>query len=313
MNNLKKILLVGLIASPLLLVSQSTQAACSWGEPGKELTQSMTFGNVIVQRDTPVGSVVASVNLPEYAGGEVLFRCDTAWVYNAKNVLFTTLSSYGNTVYDTNISGLGIRITLTTRAVPSTGDFLKDQGVFIKGGTIELIKTSTGSVGAGNLTTGDAAYFFASQDPTYRAVLRLTGSNTITPVACSVSNTVINVSLDDAVYSDFSGVGSTAKPKDFNIGLNCDAGTNVKLTLDGNAAGPAGVLALNAGSNQAKGIGIQLVKSAAPVALGTPLDFGTATSAGDMQLPLIARYYQTEASITGGTTNTTATFTMTYN
>jgi len=49
------------------------------------------------------------------------------------------------------------------------------------------------------------------------------------------------------------------------------------------------------------------------VALGTVLDFGTATFAGLMQLPLTARYYQTAAPIVGGAANSTAIFTMTYN
>ena len=260
LNKKIKALLLCLIASPLLLVSQSTLAACSWADTGKQITVKVTFGTVIVQRDAPVGSIIASVQSGAFNGEATLFICSDAWVLVNEPTLFTTISSYGNKVYDTNIPGVGIRISGASSAIPYNLNYVGSSAVFISNRTVELVKTSAGSVGAGSLNTGDIAKAYAQAEPTYRTLLALTGSNSIIPVACSVKNTVINVNLDDAVYSDFSGVGSTAKSKDFNIGLNCDAGTKVKLTLDGNAAGPAGVLKLNAGANQAKGMGIQLVK-----------------------------------------------------
>ncbi|MGY2910505.1 fimbrial protein [Ewingella americana] len=168
-------------------------------------------------------------------------------------------------------------------------------------------------MGTGTITTGEIVRNYPQQDPSFHTVLALTGTSTITPVACSVNTTVINVNLDDADASDFKGVGSTAKPKDFNIGLNCDAGTNVKLTLEGNGAGPDGVLSINTGPNQASGIGIQVLKGTTPVVLGKQLGLGTAGKTGDIELPLVAQYYQTEAPIVAGLTNATATFTMAYN
>lgn len=310
-----KAFLLCLAACPLLLISKTALADCFWDPNGskKVITNSVTFGQLIVQRDTPVGTVIASVSSGEFDGNKSLFACSEAWVDVNEPVIFNTLSSYGNNVFNTNIPGVGIRISSPSSAIPFNSNYTANQSFYLLPRTVELIKTSSGGVGAGVLTVGDIAINYAQPDPSYHALLSLSGTNTIVPVACSVNNTVINVSLDDAVIADFKGVGSTAKPKDFNIGLNCDAGTNVKLTLDGNSAGPAGVLSLNAGEHQASGIGIQVLNGTTPVVLGNQLDLGTAGKTGDMQIPLVAQYYQTDASIVAGLTNATATFTMVYN
>jgi type 1 fimbria pilin len=310
-----KALLLCLAVCPLLLISKSSLASCFWDPNGskKVITANVSFGSVIVQRDTPVGSVIASTATGSFDGGKKIFACSEAWTTNNDMVRFTTISSYGNKVYDTNIAGVGIRVSYSKDVVPFSTSLLPSQPMVIYSRTVDLVKTSTSSVDAGTLTTGEIVKIYPQQDPNFYAIIALNGTSTITPVACSVNTTVINVNLDDADATDFKGVGSTAKPKDFNIGLNCDAGTNVKLTLDGNSAGPAGVLSLNAGEHQASGIGIQVLNGTTPVVLGQQLDLGTAGKTGDMQIPLVAQYYQTDASIVAGLTNATATFTMVYN
>jgi len=298
------------------MLSESAMAACGWGGVSGEQSLPVNFGNVIVQRDTPVGGVIATKTTGPYGNYNTLFGCTTAWTIRGDSVLFTTLSSLGNGIYNTNIAGVGIRMkSVNNETFPVSRGLGANVYMSIpsNGFTVELIKTSAGAVGAGTLTTGRVLRWYIASATTYGANATLEGSNAIFPVACSVNHTTIDVNLDDASEHDFSGVGSSAKPKDFNVGLNCDAGTKVKMTLDGSHAGPTGVLSLNTGGGQASGIGIQLLKGTTPVALGTALDFGTATTAGDMQLPLTARYYQTATPIVGGTTNATATFTMTYN
>ena len=128
-----------------------------------------------------------------------------------------------------------------------------------------------------------------------------------------MNNTVINITLGNSVEADFSSMGSVAKPKVFTVGLNCDTGTHVKMTLDGSSAGPAGVLAFNAGADEASGIRSRLLKGGTPVILGSVLGLGIAITAGSLQLLLTARYYQKAEPIVGGKTNTKAAFTMAYN
>lgn len=312
--NNKNTFLLGLIISSLFWVSHTVSAACAWGVAGKEIISNISFGNVIVQRDYPAGAFITSAFTGQISGGSTLFRCTQAWNYRGVPVLFTRASSFGNTIYETNIPGIGIEIHQSLNNVPFSKPMAANASLSMPDPlSATLIKLSTGSVGAGNLTTGTLAYFYAEPEPKYRTTLALTGTNTIIPVACTLMTKTVNVKLDNAVISDFKGKGTTAKPKDFTIDLNCDAKTKIKLSLEGTSAGPAGVLALTAGKNQASGIGIQILKGTQVVALGKQLNFGTANAAGLKQLAFTARYYQTAANIESGTANTTATFTMTYN
>ena len=68
------------------------------------------------------------------------------------------------------------------------------------------------------------------------------------------------------------------------------------------------------GASSATGIGLQLLD-----ALGKPLVYGStmqvagyAGSAGDYSVPLRARYYQTDASVTAGNANAAVTVTISY-
>ncbi len=317
-NKLNKVLLLCLAASPLLIMSESATAACAWrGGLTAPMDRTLNFGPNIIRRDMPIGTVIDTASTGAYASGQTLFGCNTPWTMPGQLIQFPTLSTYGNNVYNTNISGIGIRIrrsdvgTLFAFSVPGLANAylaLKGDGI-----TAELVKTTAGAVGAGAITTGVLAKISIAAQPGYNVTASLAGTNTITPVGCSVNKTAIDVALSPAAITDFSGVGSTAKPKNFTVDLTCDVTTKVKMMLDGTRAGPAGVLSLNAAPDQASGIGIQLVRGTTPVALGTVLDFGAAPTTGLMQLPLTARYYQTAAPIAEGSANSTATFTMTYN
>lgn len=317
MESIKKPLLavlVYLVGALLLMLSQSTAAKCSWspGRPG-EVTGNVNFGRVIVQRDSPIGTILSTATTGAFAAGGNLYGCDTAWVSRGDLSLFPTLSSYGNNVYSTNIAGIGIRVlSYSKRPFPFTSNALANTHLAIPapGNTVELIKTSAGAVGAGVLMTGTVGRQSISGSSSFGASTALAGVNTIIPVACSITNLVIYVGLDPAKVTDFKGVGSTAKPKDFQISLNCDAGTKVFMTLEGIRAGPTGVLAPE---NMTSGVGIQLLKGNLPVALGTPLDFGVITNAGLATLTLTARYYQIAKTVAGGEIKAAATFTMVYN
>lgn len=299
----------------LLIISDSALAVCKWmpGHTGP-VKSSVSFGDIYVPRDAPVGHIVAS----EYVSGSKnnVFTCTTAWIWGGRTVLFNTLSSYGNRVFNTNISGIGIRIKQSGHdgwAYPFEEQGEANSPFYLQSYQVELVKTSANSVGAGEITTGEIGRALSVTDPRYYTSLSLTGRNKIIPVACTLKNSVIDVKLANVSSLDFKGVGTTAKPKGFNIDLDCDENVRVSVTLDGPTAGPASVLALNAGEDQAKGIGIQLLKGTTPIKLGSPVDFGTVPKAGNFSVPLIARYYQLSDPIDGGTANANATFTMAYN
>ncbi|MCY7261893.1 fimbrial protein [Pseudomonas protegens] len=304
----------------LIIKPSVSFASCSFNSGIGETIREINFGTVVVQRDSPVGTVLASKGTGPYAGGAWLFRCTTPWTYRWEMTLFTALNPIGGKVYNTNIDGVGVRVTNEgssqilnyDQAIPAANWI--SIGIGMK---VELIKTKAGAVGVGMLNTGRLARASIA-NVMYTAGINLTGSNSIVPVACSVTSTSINVPMGDKIpLTAFTGPGSVAAERIFSIPLSCDANTRVRVTLDGTAhsSGVAGVLALDPFPSEtvAGGVGLQLLFNSAPVALKTPIMVGTVVSDGNYSIPLSARYYQTGATVTGGRANSTATFTLTYN
>lgn len=307
----------------LLCLSPVTHAACKFvNGVTASVIRNVSFGTVTVQRDTPAGTVLSTRTTGAYNNGRTIAGCDTSWVYQWSNSRFNTLSRLGNKIYDTNIPGIGLRLSNTaassTAYLPYETTFSANVYVLINkdGIKAELIKTSVGAVGSGNLSTGSLASA-SVKNQFYIAGITLTGTNRIVPVACSVTNTAITVPMGNVLSSSFSGVGSTAASQNFNIPLDCDAQTRVKITLDAtrDSSGAAGVIALNSASTQdtAKGIGVQVLYRNNPVAFGSAISVGTVASTGTYNIPLTARYYQTSSPVQAGQANAVATFTMTYN
>lgn len=139
----------------------------------------------------------------------------------------------------------------------------------------------------------------------------------ITTLGCTVDKPIISVPMGDVPGNAFRGQGTSpgdSYTQDFELPLTCFAGTRVAMQIDGNVKDATrGVLNLSStGQGSAKGVGIQVLYNNAPLQLAAPMSTGTASNTGSYTIPLKARYYQTENTITGGTANGTATFTLTY-
>lgn len=135
---------------------------------------------------------------------------------------------------------------------------------------------------------------------------------TVKSSTCSIVTDPTVVTLDPVLATQFSGSGSTAAQKAFSVELTgCSGGLDVSITLD--TASPGGPTGVINSSGSASGVGVQLLKAngTTPVSFGTAILVGT-TTAGANGIPLYARYYETGASVTGGTVNVTATYTLTY-
>lgn len=307
------------------LFSSPAEAICSFSSGASEQRSSFNMGTITVQRDTPVGTVLVERTFPEGPATSQVNCTTGTWPYVFGELKFNTLSAFGNAVYDTNIEGIGIRIYsyalggVGRGPIPFSASFTNPPtgAVWHQGGkAVQLVKTSANSVGAGAISTGTLSRGYMNISPRlYFYTVSLTGG-TIVRAACTVTNTSISVPLGQKMTAEFTGVGSTTRNEPFNIPLNCNANTRVKVTLDGTAhsSGAAGVLALSpsSGGTVATGVGVQVLYNNNPVSFGTLINIGTAGS-GAYNIPLVGRYYQTNARVTGGQANATATFTMTYN
>lgn len=281
--------------------------------------ETATFGNITVQRDTPIGSVIAKASSP-ITYMKTWGDCKTQGTVYLKMMYGTPTKSSISDVYLTNIPGIGIRSMLYGSYAyfnsPSTAKSQGNSASFSdsSGTTVELVMI--GPVSSGQLESGPVGEVSFDQNPSWPAYQISISGGTINAVDCNIANKNINVTLDDILAVDLKAINSTAKPKNFDPGLDCKAGAkiNVKLTGVKNTDTSAlGVLQLtNAGSaGVAQGVGIQVLYNNVPLELNKNMLLKT--SAGGLEtFPFTVQYYQTKDTVTTGSANATATLEMTY-
>lgn len=142
---------------------------------------------------------------------------------------------------------------------------------------------------------------------------------TINVLACTITTPQLTFPIGDISAAAFGAtVGTTpvGAQNTQNLGLNCDAGANVNVSISGIQnpdIAATSVLALTGQGNTgtAKGVGVQLLYNGTPLTLNTRLPLKPA--AGGLEaFPLTARYYQTQTTVEPGTANASATLNLTY-
>lgn len=327
-----------LSCATLLLISKGALASCGFMDSRFTPNDSvqLSLGSIVVQRDAPVGTVVWSTTNSVLGGRNNFIECNangfrTQWAAGAG---FAPVIYGSQTFYESGIPGLAFKIVTPgagstagrygtgplPRQISSTACAAGGTWWRLCGGTwgnyqLQLVKIAQ-VTGSGPVTTGTITQALVVGET--NILEYAIASGTVQTVACSVTNSNITVNMGKAKNTDFSGPGSTSGEADFSIALNCDASTNINMTLAAGSSGAAdatnGVLNLdNAGAaDSASGVGVQVLFNNAPVALGTRLTVARTTADGAYAVPLKARYYQTQPAVTAGKADANATFTMTY-
>lgn len=316
---MKGLLKSGWLVLALWLVAFGTQASCRFANGvTAEIPGYISFGNVSVQRDAPVGSIIATATTGAYNGGNTIAGCDTSWTFRWELSKWSTLSSQGNKVYNTNVSGVGLRMTavVSGNVLPYDATLKANNYATIPGDGIKAELIKTGDITGGTLDTGVLARASVINQ-FYIANVTLNGTNTITSESCSVTTNPVNVPLGDHDKSEFNGPGTGTAWQTFNINLSCVQGARINVRIDATAdsdAGIPGVIKLDSDPVNASGVGVQLWYryEDSPVQFGQERYYYTSPSGGNEYVQLQARYYQTTQSITAGKANATATFTLTY-
>ena len=303
----------------IVAVLPEVQANCSfYGGVTSEVSGYLNFGNVVIQRDAQVGSTIATAVTGPYNGGNAIAGCEEAWTARWELTQWGELSGYGQNVYNTNLPGVGLRLSTASsnKALPYDTSYPRYPGgtwVSIGGDGIkgELIKT--GDITSGTLTDGVLARA-SVVNQFYFANVTLNGTNTVKSEACTVTTPSVDVPMGDHDKSEFSGAGSSTDWVSFDIGLSCDVGARINVRIDATAdasAGSQGVMLIDSGG--ASGVGIQLHYRPDDAAVQYGQErFYWQSVYGDEIVQLKARYYQTAGSITPGAANGTATFTLSY-
>ena len=277
-----------------------------------------SLGTVYVQRDAPIGSIIATTSvavLPEGA-----YTCDQPWTLSYTLGLYKQESSFGDKIYNTDVPGVGIRIRTPSFVVPDSVNMAANVAVQPVIFIIELIKTET-TVVQGSSAGGTIAFQWgtSSSGITPLTVITLTPSISIIPLACSINTPSLTFPIGNIPANIFgNGPGSTASgaSNTQNLILNCDPQTNVTVMLEGGQNPDTTdntVLALTGqgGSDVATGIGVQLIYNNSPMELNQRIVLKQ--SAGGQEIfPITARYVTTTTQVTAGKANASATLDLTY-
>ncbi|MBJ2066420.1 fimbrial protein [Serratia odorifera] len=299
------------------LLSGHVYAGCTLAYAGTQ-TSTISALSMKIQRDAPIGTILAEqpINTRVYAA-----YCDGA----AKGYGLMTYAggvSDGNNIYRTNLPGIGIRVSWSSVSFANPAKvwtITYNEGYY---STRELIVqfVKTGPVTAGMLNPGRIGKYYVVSDVDQSSVditiVNMAAGNTVIQQACSLNASNIQVPLGDVLATEFTGVGTTLKPKAFNVGLNCDANAKINVSLGGTQSAESSdssILQLtNAGSaGVAKGVGVQLLYNNTPLKLNQLLALKT-SAGGQETFPFTAHYYQTAANITAGSANATATLNISY-
>ncbi|KAA5928098.1 fimbrial protein [Pantoea sp. Bo_2] len=303
----------------MLLFPHVSQAALTNVVPaGGVGTVTITFPAVTVMKDAPVGTVLSTQTV--YTGLKsflttssgtlgFLFSCETDTCPTGVEGISYKLSASSDTFLwphtFTNVPG-GIGWMWGTAGMSVVVELYKS-GEKTVSGTIQ-----PQSIGKYNVQMEEDA------TPQTLAEIVLSGAVQVTALGCSLSSSDnLNVDLGNVPSRNFSGIGSTSGAKDFNVNLECDAGTNVNVNMSGTQSADStdsSVLALtSAGSTGvSSGIGVQVLYNGTPLALNSDVVLGTSVAGGATTYTFSARYIQTLSKITAGTANTIATLNISY-
>ncbi|MBF9771261.1 fimbrial protein [Enterobacter asburiae] len=314
----------------LFLLPLKVFAVCDMGFSTEITKYDFNFGSVIVQRDTPVGTTIKTVNPGElfynYAR-DMKVDCSIFFILTYPNAQATNYEG----VYSTNIPGVGIKVYQSTSvnsgyAIPYPGYNVRNisyGGFWVTPPQISLVKT--GDIVSGTLNNGNVSEVHNDEKVSgkpgdNKVVYNLSGLSTVTQVACSItSGETMSFNMGDVPAGQFTAIGNVSEQtKTVNLGLDCDAQANINITLQGDknpdSADESVIAVTGQGqgtSGVADGVGVQLLYNNAPLELNKMLNLKR--SAGGVEsFPITARYIQTKDKVKPGNANATAVLNLTY-
>ncbi|WP_407440140.1 fimbrial protein [Lelliottia sp.] len=281
----------------------------------------MTFsvGPISVNRDVPVGTILGIYESTTSPAQQAI-SCDTGNIYY-QMVYNGAVPAGPEHVYATNVEGIGISLSQTALGIsfdnPATQRVITDiAGVYPNHPqTLKIYKT--GNIKSGVLNPGEIADS-EGDDRKPAAVYNMPGGIVITQLSCSLTSNSLVLPLNDIPANDFGSTVGFSPPAiaTQNLGLNCDPGANINVTLNGTQnpdVTDTSVLALSEQGQEstAQGVGVQILYNDKPLVLNELLVLKK-SSGGLETFPISARYYQTKTQVMPGKANASATLAVTY-
>ena len=315
----------------LLFTTGAAHAGCILGDDGAPSPLYMDIGRVMVQPQTPAGTVIASRAWPLRDNARKL-QCNGSQSLEARVIAAGSRQS-GNQVWSTNIPGIGLRFTLQRQAQKvdypgklnvgggGKSDVSLEDLIF----KLEVIKTAN-LVGSGSVTAGQYTTFGAGNQSLLDTWLRDNSLIIVSPSCRISSNANFRVDMGSIPLSALKGQGTGAGGRSFAIRMQCAgnvsvSGTRVNMTFDGNT--PEGVSpALGVIRNESRsktaaaGIGVQIMdENRRPVPFRQANHVATLNSAVSQFIDLryFARFYQYQHQAQAGDITGRMVFNVSYN
>ena len=318
----------------------ATERACSRTNGIQSLGPIPGMTNIMnVPANLPVGGVIQRVN--------VEFRIDCRYPPEVAKEILTSLPMKSNVsglsdVAATNIPGVGYRAIITVVS-GSPQDGTVNLASIVNGiktfnygnldnplvlgpgpdfrltGTIEWIKTSN-KIGSGPLSSRGGKgnfcidmYDYMAGDATASWCYQFENVTVAAQAGCTVTSpTAISVQMPTVNVQEIASGKIVEKPFSFN--LNCSTGTRLLVTIKdaNNINSQEKTLTLNAETQNAKGIGIQIRKADQDVPIGSEWLF-SGNAMQSQPISLTARYVRLGNSmLAAGQVNAKAVFTFRY-
>lgn len=309
------ILLKIIIIASSIFTSIFSYAQCQLSASSASLNNHVSFGKVIVPRDLPIAAEIASSTVN--GSSDLLGPCTLYFDLTYANGVKTSVPQ----TYKTNVDGVGVSVsylsgpTSISTQHPAEGMYLAAyQTISITGATVKLVKT--GPIKSGSLSSGEVSEL--RTDTNFIDYKIFIDGGEITSNSCSLSTSSLTFNMGTIAADSFGISPGFVHPatQTENIKMDCDAGTNVNITLQGAQSqdtNTPGVLALDSQGQggAANGVGIQIMYGDKPLEINKMIPIKT-TSGGTETFPITARYYQTKNTVTAGSANAIATLDITY-
>lgn len=320
-------------------INTGVQAACTTSSGFRTIDIPMQVGRVVVRPSDPVGKVLVKSLFEIRPDNYTTYTCSRSDMMVARLLQNYPISSLGDSIYSTNIPGIGIRLyreafnasTFSgyypyTRSVPGTLINLAE-GYFV----VEIVKTAE-NTGSGTLVPGTYSTYYAGNRSDRPFLTSSVYGNAITIASSSCEwRGAINkeIQLPTVTKAGFKGVGSTQGDQSFDLNILCNGGINptgyeeknlISLSFDYQQDGTNTQVLKNLEPNatKANGVGVQLLwnyqNKNQVIGTGNKLELGTLKSNQTVEynVPLTARYYQTATNVTAGKVRAMATVTIQY-
>lgn len=337
---MKKLALLSLLGGLSAGYSLSTYAACTPNQAFSTIDIAMSVGRVVVRPTDAVGTVLKKSTFPITANSST-YTCD----YAAGLIIAQLSQSYpksniGDSIYNTNIPGIGIRLYREAENASNFSGYYPYQiqlnrntsyrlasGYF----SVEIIKTDT-QTSSGALMPGRYSSYHSSSHPNRPFLTSTVYGNAITIASSScaiqgASNQTIT--LPTVTKSSFTGIGSIQGAQPFSFDILCNGGKNntgfqeknsisLKFGFTQDVTGNDVIMNSAPDSTRARGVGVQIISdyqnTNQAITNGGNIQLGTVSSNDTIQyhVPLHARYYQTENTVTAGQVRAIATITIDY-